>query len=217
MASRPKRHIVQTVTYAEEFPPSEQKKKRKASRVDKTLYDVEIVERDHKTKRVRIHYVGYDIKFDEWITGNKDVCPIVKLNKAYVPDEGSLISRQNLLCHAVVTSPRVTEDSNRPLIFSSAKQNISSSTEKSANNPKDVLSELNDIRIKNINKLIIGNLNINSYAGKFDQFRTIIKNNLDIVVITETKLDDSYPDSQFYIDGFSKPYRMDRNKHGGGV
>ena len=104
MASRPKRHIVQTVTYAEEFPPSEQKKKRKASRVDKTLYDVEIVERDHKTKRVRIHYVGYDVKFDEWITGNKDVCPIVKLNKAYVPDEGSLISPQNLLCDAVVTS-----------------------------------------------------------------------------------------------------------------
>ena len=105
MTSRPKRNIVQPVTYAEEFPPAEQKKKRKANRVDKTLYDVEIVERDHKTKRVRIHYVGYDVKFDEWITNNKeDVCPIVKLNKAYVPDEGSLISRKNLLCDTVVTS-----------------------------------------------------------------------------------------------------------------
>ena len=108
----------------------------------------------------------------------------------------------------------MTEDSNRLLSFSSTKQNISSSTQKSDNNPKDVIIQLNDIRIKNINKLIIGNLNINSYAGKFDQFRTIIKNNLDIVVITETKLNDGYPD---YIDGFSKPYRMDINKHGGGV
>ena len=96
-------------------------------------------------------------------------------------------------------------------------RNVAISTEKSDNNQKDVLSVLNDIRIKNVNKLIVGNLNINSYEGKFDQFTTIIKNNLDIVVITETKLDDSYPDSQFFIDGFSKPYRMDRNKHGGGV
>ena len=52
----------------------------------------------------------------------------------------------------------------------------------------------------------------NSYAGKLYQFRTII-----IVVSTETKLDDNYPDSQFYIDGFSKPYKMNRNRYGGGV
>ena len=84
-------------------------------------------------------------------------------------------------------------------------RNVTISTEKSDNNPKYVLSVLNDIRIKNVNKLIIGNLNINSYAGKFDEFTTIIKNNLDIVVITETTLDDSYPDSQFLLMGFLNP------------
>ena len=36
-------------------------------------------------------------------------------------------------------------------------------------------------------------------------------------MVTETKLDDSYPTSQFFIEGFCKPYRMDRNKHGGGI
>ena len=36
-------------------------------------------------------------------------------------------------------------------------------------------------------------------------------------MITETKLDDSYPNSQFFIEGFRKPYRMDRNKFGGGL
>ena len=30
-------------------------------------------------------------------------------------------------------------------------------------------------------------------------------------------LDASFPENQFYIDGFSKPYRLDRNIHGGGV
>ena len=40
---------------------------------------------------------------------------------------------------------------------------------------------------------------------------------LDIVIITETKLDDTFPVSQFHVDGFSKPYRLDRNRNGGGV
>ena len=40
---------------------------------------------------------------------------------------------------------------------------------------------------------------------------------LDILIITETKLDDTFPVSQFHIDGFSKPYRLDRNRNGGGV
>ena len=44
-----------------------------------------------------------------------------------------------------------------------------------------------------------------------------IKNEVDILVITETKLDSSFPDSQFIIDGFRHPYRLDRNKHGRGV
>ena len=40
---------------------------------------------------------------------------------------------------------------------------------------------------------------------------------LDILIITETKLDDTFPVSQFHIDGFSKPYRLDRNRNGDGV
>ena len=40
---------------------------------------------------------------------------------------------------------------------------------------------------------------------------------LDILIITETKLNDTFPVSQFHIDEFSKPYRLDRNRSGGGV
>ena len=35
------------------------------------------------------------------------------------------------------------------------------------------------------------------------------------MIIVKTKLDDSYPTSQFYIDGYSEPFRRDRNKYGG--
>ena len=33
----------------------------------------------------------------------------------------------------------------------------------------------------------------------------------DILLITETKLDNTFPVSQFSIDGFSMAYRLDRN------
>ena len=36
----------------------------------------------------------------------------------------------------------------------------------------------------------------------------LANNLLDILVLSETKIDDSYPDSQFYIKGF-KLYRQD--------
>ena len=39
---------------------------------------------------------------------------------------------------------------------------------------------------------------------------------LDILMISETKFDDSFPEAQFYIR-FRTPFRLDRNKHGGGI
>ena len=39
----------------------------------------------------------------------------------------------------------------------------------------------------------------------------------DILIITDTKLDDTFPLSQFHIDGFSTPYRLDSNRNGVGI
>ena len=36
-------------------------------------------------------------------------------------------------------------------------------------------------------------------------------------MISETKLDSSFPEGQFLIKGYNAPYRMDRNSHGGGI
>ena len=41
--------------------------------------------------------------------------------------------------------------------------------------------------------------------------------NIDIFMVTETKLDDSLPASQFNIKGFSTPFRLDWNKNGRGI
>ena len=40
---------------------------------------------------------------------------------------------------------------------------------------------------------------------------------IEILILTETKLDETFLTSQFLMDGFSKPYRFDRNKYGGRV
>ena len=84
-------------------------------------------------------------------------------------------------------------------------------------NTSDVYTTLNDIRVKNIHRVIISHLNINSIRNKFEALSDIIKNKIDIVLISETKLDSSFPNSLFYIDGFSPPYRKNRNKRGGGL
>ena len=45
----------------------------------------------------------------------------------------------------------------------------------------------------------------------------MISETIDILVIAETKIDSSFPTSQFMIEGFMKPFRYDRNQNGGGL
>ena len=40
---------------------------------------------------------------------------------------------------------------------------------------------------------------------------------LDILMISETKPDDSFPEAQFFTEGFRTPFRFDPNKHGGDI
>ena len=76
---------------------------------------------------------------------------------------------------------------------------------------------LQNLRITNLDRVIIGNLNVNSIAGKFDELKLKVENRVDILILTETKLDDSFPTAQFQIDGYKCPYRQDRNRNEGGV
>ena len=64
--------------------------------------------------------------------------------------------------------------------------------------------------------LIIGSLNINSIRNKFLDFKELELSETDICLISETKLDDSFQDQQFHING-SKIFRKDRNKFKGGL
>ena len=63
---------------------------------------------------------------------------------------------------------------------------------------------------------MIGELNINSLANKFEYLKTFVGKYVDILILIKTKLDSSFPSTQFLIDGYSTPYRLDRNIHGVG-
>ena len=84
-------------------------------------------------------------------------------------------------------------------------------------NPRDVSEILKNIRVNNLHKVIVTHLNVNSFSNKFDAIKTVIPGNVDVMIFSETKLDDSHPTSEFLIDGFSTPFRLDRNKTGGGL
>ena len=44
-----------------------------------------------------------------------------------------------------------------------------------------------------------------------------LMDDIDFFMVTETKLDDSFPAPQFNIEGFSMPFRLDWNKNGSDI
>ena len=53
--------------------------------------------------------------------------------------------------------------------------------------------------------------------NKFDLTTDQIKDNIDILMITNTKVDKSFPIRQFFINGFSCTFRLDRDRNVGGI
>ena len=65
--------------------------------------------------------------------------------------------------------------------------------------------------------LRIAHLNINSLRNKFDLLADQIKDNVDVLAISETKLDYSFPVRQSKITGHASPFRLDRDQNRGGI
>ena len=50
-----------------------------------------------------------------------------------------------------------------------------------------------------------------------DALVNIIQGNIDILVVTETKLDETFTNARIKINGYCEPFRLDRNGDGGGI
>jgi len=72
-------------------------------------------------------------------------------------------------------------------------------------------------RQKDSRGLMMCHLNVNSLQNKFEEIGWLInETKAHVVFLTETKIDASYPNSQFKINGYNM-YRNDRKKGGGGI
>ena len=77
------------------------------------------------------------------------------------------------------------------------------------------LSKIQQQRIMYAKNTIIGQSNINSIRNKFDTLENIVKA-FDIFLISESKLNNTFPINQFAIGGY-KVFRRDRNYFAGGL
>ena len=83
-------------------------------------------------------------------------------------------------------------------------------------NYMDIMKNYMDI-MKNYMDIMKNYMDImKNYMDIMKNYMDIMKNYMDIIVLTVTKLDDSFPTSQFTIEGYSKPFRHDRNSDGVG-
>ena len=65
-----------------------------------------------------------------------------------------------------------------------------------------VKSSLCNLKLRNLNRLIFGQININSIRNKFEPLCSLISNNIDVLLISETKIDNAFPASQFCVPGY---------------
>ena len=86
-----------------------------------------------------------------------------------------------------------------------------------SNEHDDATATLKNIRFKNSNGLIIAYLNINSIRNKIDFLRPVVSEYVDVLIIAQKKIDNTFTTSQFIIEGFMKPFMHDQNRYGGGL
>ena len=77
-----------------------------------------------------------------------------------------------------------------------------SNSKSSLNDHQNLVSSLHRVNIENPSRMTFGQININLIRNKFNLVMNITKNQLDIFVISETKIDNSFTISQFTMTGY---------------
>ena len=68
----------------------------------------------------------------------------------------------------------------------------------SSNTPCDTLNGIHEQCLNHPKNVIIAHLNTNSISKKFSGFKDLVLKETDICLLSETKIDDSFPNSQFF-------------------
>ena len=76
---------------------------------------------------------------------------------------------------------------------------------------------LKNLRVSYPDNMIESHLHINSIRNKFEMLSLSVAQYVDILMLSETKLDITFPSTQVLTNGFPVPRRLDRNSKGGGI
>ena len=71
-------------------------------------------------------------------------------------------------------------------------------------------------RLQNPKNIVIGHLNFKSLRNKFEAVEELVQNKVGICFLSETKINETFPNQQFMVNGY-KLFCRDRNCYGGGV
>ena len=59
-------------------------------------------------------------------------------------------------------------------------------------------------RLQNPKNIVMGHLNVNSLRSKFEAVEDeLVQNKVDICFLSETKIDETFPNQQFMINGYT--------------
>lgn len=82
------------------------------------------------------------------------------------------------------------------------EDNVSRSSESTNCDSSDEYLKPEKLRNLHLKSLIFGHLNINSICNKFELLYSIIEGKIDILIVFETKLDETFSSAQFFSKGF---------------
>jgi hypothetical protein len=100
MADKPKRVSRPPKRFIEEYTCSNPVVKKEKTEKDNNLYEVEIKEVDKGKKRLKIYFVAwFSDQYDEWrdFDSGGNYFPFVRLVNIFIPGEGSLEDRRNIV------------------------------------------------------------------------------------------------------------------------
>ena len=110
-------------------------------------------------------------------------------------------------------------NTDRPVAFCTETQNDlreNKTTSRNKINSGNSYSQVQQHRLHNPKNVILEHLNANYLRNKIETVEELMRNNIDISLFSESKLDETFPNQQFKTSCY-KMFRRDRKKHGGGI
>ena len=122
----------------------------------------------------------------------------MKLNNIFVSYLSDLFKWNNDISPTV----NVSVNDNDESVSYENEERVSSSIS-SNTNAELFWDKLKALRLSNVDRIIAAQINVNSIRNKFNALMTGIQNKVDILLISETKLDEAFSSRQFSLEGFT--------------